>query len=48
MAMRLNDRSVRKLIATATRRRDVWDNVLPGFGVRVSPGGTARTWSATA
>jgi integrase len=39
MAMRLNDRSVRKLIATATRRRDVWDTVLPGFGVRVSPGG---------
>lgn len=39
MAMRLNDRSVRKLMATATRRRDVWDTVLPGFGVRVSPGG---------
>ncbi len=27
MAMRLNDRSLRRLIATATRRRDVWDTV---------------------
>ena len=39
MAEALTDRSLRSLIAITTRRRDVWDTVVSGFGVRVSPGG---------
>lgn len=35
----LTDRSLRSLIAATTRRRDVWDSLVSGFGARLSPGG---------
>lgn len=39
MPQALTDRELRSLISSATRRRDVWDTVVSGFGVRISPGG---------
>ena len=39
MAVTLTDRSLRRLVATAARRQDVWDSSISGFGVRISPGG---------
>jgi hypothetical protein len=48
MVVRLNDRSVRKLIATATRRRDVWDTVLPGSVFASPRAASARTSFAIA
>ena len=35
----LTDRTLRSLIDNTMRRRDVWDTVVSGFGVRISPGG---------
>lgn len=35
----LTDRTLRSLVAKTTRRRDVCDTVVSGFGVRISPGG---------
>ena len=39
MPQTLTDRTLRHLIATTTSRRDVWDSLVSGFGVRLSPGG---------
>jgi integrase len=39
MAEALTDRSLRSLIKATTRRRDIWDASVTGFGVRLSPGG---------
>ncbi|MGE3957366.1 MAG: tyrosine-type recombinase/integrase [Vicinamibacterales bacterium] len=39
MPQALTDRSLRSLINATTRRRDVWDTLVSGFGVRLSPGG---------
>lgn len=39
MAVTLTDRSLRRLVATAARRQDVWDSSISGFGVRISPEG---------
>ena len=42
MAVKLNARGVEKLKAGA-RRLDVWDTVVPGLGLRITPGG-AKSW----
>ena len=39
MPQALTDRSLRSLMNATTRRRDVWDTLVSGFGVRLSPGG---------
>jgi integrase len=39
MAHPLNDRTLRRLIATTRHRHDLWDSTLSGFGVRLSPAG---------
>ena len=39
MSLPLTDRALRRLIATTTRRHDLWDSTLSGFGVRLSPEG---------
>jgi hypothetical protein len=39
MAHPLNDRTLRRLIATTRHRHDLWDSTLSGFGARLSPGG---------
>ena len=39
MAQALTDRTLRSLIAATMRRHDLWDSILSGFGVRLSPGG---------
>ncbi len=39
MPQALTDRSLRSLISATTRRRDVWDTLVSGFGVRLSPCG---------
>jgi integrase len=39
MPQPLTDRTLRRLIAATTRRHDLWDSNVSGFGVRLSPGG---------
>ncbi len=39
MPVPLTDRTLRHLVSTASRRQDVWDETLSGFGIRISPGG---------
>src|SRR5262245_12684288 len=38
MPQALTDRTLRSLIASTTHRRDVWDSIVSGFGVRISSG----------
>lgn len=40
MQTRLTDASIKKLKPHASKQVDYWDQILKGFGLRVSPGGT--------
>jgi hypothetical protein len=43
MQKKLDDRTVRNLKAPSSGRLEIWDKLLPGFGVRVTEN-DARTW----
>jgi integrase len=45
MQRKLTDRTIAQLPSPATGRIDVWDQILPAFGIRISASGS-RTWIA--